>query len=62
MKANKNQYFSVYLKKSIFKPNVNFIKTEISSIAVKKLMNNDVVPQAFYKPITRILNIETDVS
>lgn len=62
MKGNKNQYFSIYLKKSISISNANFIKTEISSIAVKKLMNNDVVPQSFYKPITRILNIETDVS
>lgn len=62
MKENKNQYFSIYIKKSISKPNNNFIKTEINSTAVKKLMNDNVAPQAFYKPITRILNIETDVS
>lgn len=62
MKGNKNQYFSIYIKKSISKPNANSIKSEVSNIAVKKLMNNDIIPQAFYKPITRILNIETDVS
>lgn len=62
MEENKNKYFSIYLKKSVLKTRPNFIKTEIEKIAVKKINNNNVVPQPFYKPITRILNIETNLS
>lgn len=62
MQKNKNQYSSIYIKKSVLKSNTSFTPVEINRIAVKKLMNNNVTPQTFYKPITRTITIKTDVS
>lgn len=61
MKKDNNQHFSIYITKSIVKSNITMKKIEGKNIPVKKLMSGNVAPQVFYKPITKILNIETDV-
>lgn len=61
MEENK-KHLSIYLKKSLSKADSNPKKSDPNKIAVTKLVNNNVTPHPFYKPITRIINIEPDVS
>jgi len=61
MEENKKK-LSIYLKKSVSKADSDLKKADPTKIAVTKLVNNNVSPNPFYKPITRIINIEPDVS
>lgn len=61
MEENFSKHLSIYLKKSIVKTNTIVNKTNHENLSIKKLKSENVTLQVFYKPITRTLNIETDV-
>ncbi|SIS57036.1 hypothetical protein SAMN05421796_101342 [Chryseobacterium piscicola] len=52
---NKNEYHSIYIKKSVTELQ-NKKNIKIEKISVKKLLNKNVTRQIFHKPITKIIN------
>ncbi len=54
---NRNEYHSIYIKKSVTELQ---IKKKYSSekISVKKLHSKNIIRQSFHKPITKIISFE----